>query len=102
MFLDFKKSLKGHIEGTWRHLNLHFILYNIIATKYGGADDTIGECAGSEKTLLKVLKGDIMMPAADFYSHKEKVCVCACVLTCAKTGDRRENSTKYYQLAEGI
>lgn len=84
-------------------MNLHFILYNIIATKYGGADDTIGECADSEKTLLEVLKGDIMMPAADFYSHKEKVCVCAHASSHVQKGEtRRENITKYYQLAEGI
>ena len=39
----------------------------------------MGECSGSEQTLVGVLKGDITMPTADFYLHKVCVCVCVCV-----------------------
>ena len=41
----------------------------------------MGECSGSEQTLVGVLKGDIIMPTADFYLHKACVCACVCVCT---------------------
>ena len=72
----------------------------------------MGECSGSEQTLVGVLKGDIIMPTADFYLHKACVCVCVCVRACVcvcvhmskkyrEGQEGRDRITRYQQLTVG-
>ena len=64
----------------------------------------MGECSGSEQTLVGVLKGDITMPTADFYLHKVCVCVCVCVYMSKKYREGqegRERITRYQKLTVG-
>ena len=60
----------------------------------------MGECSGSEQTLVGVLKGDITMPTADF-SYIKCVCVCVCVHMSKKYREGqegRERIARYQQL----